>query len=370
MDSNRQYRVNSNDSIHLLLDDLMSTPVVSTEVTQRIWIDMVKPHQTFFFRPMIQELRSRGNSVYVTTAESPEVTRLLDDLAISYTAIGNHVRTWPTRSVTDVFKRSAQLKKYARYRKFDLALVFNSPSLALAAKVLHIPAMVFMDYEYEPLNQLMLRLSDTLVVPTFFPDEFLLKCRASGKTIKYDGFKEQVYLSDFRPQEDFLRTLKIDDNRIIVTARAPHGTQLYQRFANSFFSKLVSYLLQDDKVTVLAIPHSEEQERLFASIHEPNLIVVAQQLDRRNLLYHSDILVSAGGTMSHEAAVLGIPTYTLFTDKIGAVDRHLINLGRITPIESIDDIKKIQLVKTPHRDILTNHRLTGELVHHILKDGG
>ncbi len=361
--------MNSNDSIHLLLDDLMSTPVVSTEVTQRIWIDMVKPHQTFFFRPVIEELESRGHSVHITATGSADVTRLLDDLPVAYTSIGSHLRTWPTRSVTDVFKRSAQLKRYARHRRFDLALVFNSPSLALAAKVLHIPSMVFMDYEYEPLNQLMLRLSDKLIVPSFFPDEFLLKFGASGKAIKYNGFKEQVYLSDFQPQKDVLRTLKIDDNKIIVTARPPNGNALYQRFANSFFSRILEYLLEDDRVRVIAIPYSEEQERLLASIRTPNLIVAAKQLDRRNLLYYSDILVSAGGTMNHEAAVLGIPTYTLFTDKIGAVDRHLINLGRMTPIESIDDVRKIQLVKTPNKDILTNRRLTTELVHYILQDG-
>jgi predicted glycosyltransferase len=44
--------------------------------------------------------------------------------------------------------------------------------------------------------------------------------------------------------------------------------------------------------------------------------------------------------MNRETAALGIPVYTIFRGKIGAVDRHLQQEGRPVLIESVEDIRK------------------------------
>jgi hypothetical protein len=65
-----------------------------------------------------------------------------------------------------------------------------------------------------------------------------------------------------------------------------------------------------------------------------------------NLLWHSDLVVSGGGTMNREAAALGVPVYSIFRGTIGAVDRHLASTGRLTLVESVGDVAaKIQLVR-------------------------
>ena len=365
----KRFAVNDNEAISELLQDLIidRSPLVKRVMT--IWIDMVDPPHFFFFRPIIEELKKSGHAVLLTAAEHTRATRLLNDFNIPHTLVGNNVGNPLSRKVTDFFKRGSLLKRYAKRKKIDRALVFDSPSLTLAARALHIPSIVFMDYEYEPLNHLMLRLCDRVVVPQFFPDEFLLRAGAIDKAIKYNGFKEQVYLSDFQPEEDFLGYLNIDEHKIIVTVRPPTASYRYQRFANGFFYKIIDYLLKDTEVIVIAIINSEEQKRQFTSFNAPNLVLLNKQVDRRNLVYHSDVVVSGSVTLNHEAAVLGIPTYGLFMDKIGAVDRHLINLGRIIPIETFDDVEKIQLTKAHKKDKLINHGLTTELVNHILRSG-
>ncbi len=364
----RKFAVNDNEAISELLQDLVTDPTPSANRVMNIWIDMVDPSHVFFFKPIIEELKKWGHLVHITAGEHTRATRLLKEFQIPHTLIGVQAGAKISRRVTDIFKRGSLLRTYAKDKKVDLALLFNSPSLALAAKVLDIPSIVFMDYEYEPLNHLMLRLCDKVVVPTFFPDGFLMKFGAIQKTIKYDGLKEQVYLSDFQPEQDFLHSLNIDEHKIIITAKPPF-TALYQRFANGFFYKIVNHLLKNKNAVVVAIPHSEEQRRILASLNASNLIMTEKPLDSRNLLYNSDIVLTDGGTMNHEAAVLGVPAYAIFMDKIGAVDRHLINLGRIIPIESFNDVKKIQLAKTLDKDVLVNTKLTTELVHYILDNG-
>ena len=49
--------------------------------------------------------------------------------------------------------------------------------------------------------------------------------------------------------------------------------------------------------------------------------------------------------MNREAAALGIPVYSIFRGKMGAVDRHLEKEGRLTMVRSVEEAaSKILLV--------------------------
>jgi predicted glycosyltransferase len=61
-------------------------------------------------------------------------------------------------------------------------------------------------------------------------------------------------------------------------------------------------------------------------------------LDGLNLLWFSDLAVSGGGTMNREAAALGIPAYSMFRGKIGAVDRSLERDGRLVLVTTREEV--------------------------------
>ncbi len=42
-----------------------------------------------------------------------------------------------------------------------------------------------------------------------------------------------------------------------------------------------------------------------------------------------DLVIGGGGTMTREAAVLGVPAYTYFAGKWGAVDQYLSDQHRL-----------------------------------------
>src|SRR5262249_18050156 len=65
-----------------------------------------------------------------------------------------------------------------------------------------------------------------------------------------------------------------------------------------------------------------------------------------NLIWHSDLVISGGGTMNREAAALGVPVYSVFRGKIGAVDRYLSKMGRLVLLESSNEFPaKISLAR-------------------------
>ena len=50
--------------------------------------------------------------------------------------------------------------------------------------------------------------------------------------------------------------------------------------------------------------------------------------------------------MNREAASLGVPVYSIFRGKLGAVDRYLADQGRLTLIETRDDVRsKIRVTR-------------------------
>ena len=82
-------------------------------------------------------------------------------------------------------------------------------------------------------------------------------------------------------------------------------------------------------------------------------------MDGLNLIWHSDLVVSGGGTMNREAAALGVPVYSIFRGKLGAVDKYLSEKGRLVLIETVADVKfKIRTIK---RDKQMTHK-TDKLV--------
>ena len=72
--------------------------------------------------------------------------------------------------------------------------------------------------------------------------------------------------------------------------------------------------------------------------------------------------------MNREAAALGVPVYSIFRGKIGAVDRSLQAEGRLVLIENTDDVRtKISLTHrrrnaTPNS---TPRRALQDIVNHI-----
>src|SRR2546422_3920490 len=71
-------------------------------------------------------------------------------------------------------------------------------------------------------------------------------------------------------------------------------------------------------------------------------------VDGLNQVWHSDLVISGGGTMNREAAVLGVPIYSTFRGQIGAVDQYLSMKGRLVLLEDVRDVQtKIRVVRRP-----------------------
>src|SRR6266567_764463 len=206
-----------------------------------------------------------------------------------------------------------------------------------------------MDYEHQPANHLAFRLASRVIVPRAFPAAELRKYGAATRKVKrYDGIKEDVYLADFKIDPAFaekLRKLGVAEQEVLVVARPPAREALYHRFENELFDELLTHLTSQSDVKIILLPRSDAQREDFESRKLPNMIMPREALDGSNLIAASDLVVSAGGTMNREAAVLGVPAASVYAGKWAAIDEELVKEGRLERISSPADIERLKIVK-------------------------
>jgi len=296
----------------------------------RVWIDITNSPHVLFFRPLIRLLKARGHEVEVTAREYAQTVQLLELHGIEHHVVGpRHGGGGAVGKGRALLGRLKELYRFARPRDFDLALTHGSHELVLTARRLGVPSTTAFDYEYAWLqHQLGCRAATRIVVPDAIPTERLTRFGAGPpKLLRYEGLKEEYYLADFEPVAVPIEGL--DAARVLAVVRTPPEVSLYHRHGNPLFADVLGRLGRDESVQAVILPRTAEQRAAVRGLGLPSLLVPERALDAQSLIARADLVISAGGTMNREAVALGVPVYTTFAGRIGAVDERLIRDGRL-----------------------------------------
>jgi predicted glycosyltransferase len=319
----------------------------------RIWIDLANSPHVPFFRALIPEFERRGASVETTAREFAQTVEMARAAGLSPVVIGGHGGGKLTGKAGNLVGRAASLIRWARGRKFDLAVSHNSYAQTIAARALRIKSVTLMDYEHQPANHLAFRFASRVVVPRAFPAEALRRFGArASKVRRYAGTKEDVYLADFTPDPRFFETLLalgVSRDDVLVVVRPPAREALYHRFENELFDELIKSLCaQRAGVKVILLARSNAQREAFSALSCTNIILPRSALDGANLIAAADLIISAGGTMNREAAALGVPAATIYAGRWAALDEELVREGRLRRISTRADLQSLPIEKKKH----------------------
>jgi predicted glycosyltransferase len=299
----------------------------------RIWVDCTAAAHPLVLRPIVERLERSGHSVRVTAREYGQTLGVLERLGIPYEAVGRHAGASVARKAGAVASRSLALARWARGRRFDLALGHGSVDLAVVSALLRIPSVQMQDYEYAGLQrQLAFRVARCVIVPDAISAGAMRRAGAGeSKLFRYPGLKEDYYLADFDPDRAVLEELAIDPSSILCVFRPSPETSAYHA-ANPLEERLLDLLAAAEDVTCVLIPRTEGQARSARGRSASGIVVPERAIDAQSLIAFADLVVSAGGTMNREAVALGTPAYTIFSGRMGAVDERLIAEGRLIPL--------------------------------------
>jgi uncharacterized protein len=315
---------------------------------RKIWIDIDNSPHVPFFLPIIDELKKRGFEIELTARDIYQVCQLLEFFNLKCKVIGGHYGKNKVLKVLGNCMRATQLVPTAAKFHADLAISHGSRAQVLVCKALGIPTVMMHDYEHSTKTGFIE--ADFVFMPDVIPDNAMSS--RPDQVFKYPGLKEDVYVPRFVPDPSILNHLGISQDQIVVTLRPPATEAHYHNpEAEQLFAEALRFLSEDRMVRSVVLPRNMKQgeqlrQEWAALISSGSMIIPTGPLDGLNLIWFSDLMISGGGTMNREAAALGVPVYSVFRGKIGAVDKYLVKNGRLTLIEDIKDVRtKIVLAR-------------------------
>ena len=327
----------------------------------RVWVDLTNSPHVLVLRPLIAAMRADGHEVEVTARDFAQTLELCRRFGIVHTAIGRHRGGRLASKGLGLASRSLALVRWARGRRFDIAIGHGSNDVTVAAALLRVPSSTAFDYEWAVAqHQVNCRLAKAVVVPDAIPPQRLRRYGADGKIRPYAGLKEEYYLADFEPDEAVLEELALERDRPLVVVRTPPEVSLYHRFENPLFPRVLERLAAGDAQTVV-LPRTPTQRRELARLG--GLVMPERAVDAQSLVAYADLVISAGGTMNREAVALGTPVFTTFEGRLGAVDEALLREGRL---RKLDDPGQIDLRRRSKTGELRVRRDPRELVKLLL----
>ncbi len=318
----------------------------------KIWIDICHPPQAVFYTSLIKEFKRRGFGVIVTARDSFETCELLEKAGLKYHRIGKHYGKRKIMKSIGLIIRATQLWRFIHSQRLSIAVSHGSPYQIVVCSLLRVPSVAIGDNEHSKIWAFA-KLSKKVLLPKCMPDSVIKV--SLRKVVKYPGIKEDVYINDFQADEAIFNKLSIDSRNIVVTLRPPATKAHYHNPQSEIlFSKITSYLSEISNVTIIILPRTPTEDDLIKNIYGCNngrIIILKEITNGLNLIWHSDLVISGGGTMIREAAALGVPAYSFFQGNKLSVDKYLANIGRLKFIQDESDIMKICLKKKESRTI-------------------
>jgi len=318
---------------------------------KKIWIDLDNTPHVPFFRPIIDQLERRGYQVVLTARNTYQVCELLQlhGLTFRATVIGRHWGKSRILKIVGTLIRAVQLLVLIQLNKPDLAVAHGSRAQIICSYLTRIPCVQMFDYEFtssaggvKP---------DWVFVPDLIPESVL---RALGLTqfLRYPGLKENVYVDQLKPDPSLRMQLGVGETDLVVSVRPPATEAHYHnQQAEILFNGVLDFLTKQPNVRIILVPRSARQTNSLRVewskwIDNKKIIIPVPVVDGLNLIWLSDLVISGGGTMNREAAALGVPVYSIFRGRIGAVDRYLADKGRLTLLGNVEDVlAKIKIEK-------------------------
>lgn len=313
----------------------------------RIWFDADNGPHALIMEPLVRQLESAGHEVLFTARDRNSTCELLDMFGFEYARVGKGYGKGKRRKVVGTIRRALGLARRARAWRPAVCFGHGSRALPIAARLLGIPSVTMYDYEW--VDPVLFNWGcRRILLPSVIDDA---RCREAGinlaRVSRFPGLKEHVYLSDRRLDPSVAGELGLRPDSLHVLLRPPAiRAHYHDPRADYLLMEVLGLLREVDDLQLVYLTRSQEQLALLGGFDPDNFIIPDGVLDGPSLIAAMDLVFSGGGTMTREAAVLGVPSYSFFRGRSGRVDEYLEEEGRLVMLRSLGEVRsKVELTK-------------------------
>jgi len=316
-----------------------------------VWFDLENTPHVLFLQPLIRRMQADGYDVAVTAKPQSQTMELAEVRGLEFEPVGEGNVKGRVRKVLYGLGRAAMLCGWAARRGRPCLLVSSSRSASVAARWLGIPAIGILDYEHAEYRPFALTCR-----PIHMPD--LLRGADLPEPLRraadyFEGLKENLYLDGAGLTRDAARALlELASDDFVVVGRPPAFHAHYAARVDdstALWSRIVRELHDERGAILYLLPRDDEQrewlDNEFSFLNRAH--VLQEVVDGPTLVAAADLVVSAGGTMNREAAVLGVPAWSAFTGPVPFLDECLAREGRLRWVRTAVEYADARAAETP-----------------------
>lgn len=291
-----------------------------------IWFDLSNSPHINLFAHMIRALEQDGHEVIITCRPLANTIDLLNLHGFRYEVVGEHYGAKLSNKVLGYPVRVLQLRKYLAPKRVDVAVSQSSFHSPVVARLLGVRSIYMNDNEHALGNVPSFLAATRIMVPEFLSLHNLKRQLARpAKVLRYPGVKEGIYLWALQDKLDQRVAQRIAGRKPSVYVRPEPWTAQYYKGERNFMDDLLLGI--KDQVNVTLLPRGKAQGQHYSDARFAGIRMVDTALDIADIAPDCDLFVGAGGTMTREMAVLGIPTISVYQDELLDVDRYLLESG-------------------------------------------
>lgn len=338
----------------------------------RIWFDLSNAPHINLFKDLLKELKSEGHDIIVTCRPLSNTVSLLELHNIKHTIIGKHYGKNFFKKILGYPIRVMQLRTFIKPLKVDIAISQSSFHSPVAARLLKIPSIYMNDNEHAMGNIPSFICASKVLIPEFLNIKKVQKQGANiKKIIPYKGVKEGIYLWQNYLSENISDSKNADSKKIYI--RPEPRTAQYYKGGENFLDEVIITLKKDYEIIILT--RDEEQSKHYNSSQFSGVNVPKKPFSFDEIAKDCLLFIGAGGTMTREMAVTGIPTISVYRDELLDVDKYLIQqnlMMHLPELKSEDVLKYIHEnnKKTPNQDLLLKGKESYYLIKSLIEEIG
>ena len=289
----------------------------------KVWYDACTGKHVRYASTLARRLRMHGHKFLFTTRTHPDTLALAKLLGEDPIVVGKY----SPRSLCSRIEESAfRMKKLARLicaESPDVSVSHQSPDSCRVAFGLGVPVITTADTpRAEAVNRLTVPLSSVLVISEAIPEK-VYRTYGAREIESFRGVDEYAWVKDLRPLS------KRDRSQPLIVVRQIETKASYALGEEDATRTVAEKLSALGKVVFL--PRYERRE------DEP--------VDSVDLAGSADLVVSAGGTMSREAALQGVPSIVISRIGKTQVNEYLSRLGFplfiVEPKDALDCAERV-----------------------------
>lgn len=306
----------------------------------KIWFDLSNSPHINLFHDLIRDLESSGHEIIITCRPLANTIDLLNQKGLTYTIIGEHYGKHLYKKMFGYPVRVLQLRRFLKGKKLDLAVSQSSFHSPLVARLLGIPSIYTNDNEHALGNIPSFIFATRILLPEYFSAAQAKKQGASlDKIVQYPGLKEGIYLWPIAQAIHDHRKKNIGGSYKIYVRPEPLTAQYYKGALN-FLDTILSEI--QDKYSIILLPRDNTQLQHYKQSKFSKITVAERPIALIKIASDCSLFVGAGGSMTRELACLGVPTISVYQDKLLEVDKFLIrnSLMAYEPNLSVDLIDR------------------------------